>query len=108
MFKNYKRHGYLNADKIRVDQFRNECNLAVQVAKGKYLITLGLNITDPNTSQKSYCKVVTKLLNKCKVPKIPPIFINNQFIVNCKLKAAAFNNVFAAQCNVITNNSTVP
>ena len=28
--------------------------------------------------------------------------------MNCKLKAAAFNNVFAAQCNPITNNSTLP
>ena len=54
MFKKYKRHGYLNAEKIRVDQFRNECNLAVEVAKGKYLITLGLNLTDPNVKfQKS-------------------------------------------------------
>ena len=40
--------------------------------------------------------------------KNPPILINNQFIVNCKLKAAAFNNVFAAQCNPITNNNTLP
>ena len=28
--------------------------------------------------------------------------------MNCKLKAAAFNNVFAAQCNPIINNSTLP
>ena len=29
--------------------------------------------------------------------------------MNCKLKAAAFNNnVFAAQCNAITDNSTLP
>ena len=74
MFKNDKRHGYLNPDKIRVDQFRNECNLAVQVAKEKYFITLGLKLTDPNTSQQSYWKVVNKLLNKCKVPKIPPFY----------------------------------
>ena len=33
MYKNYKRHGYLNDDKVRVDKFREDCNLAVQTAK---------------------------------------------------------------------------
>ena len=37
MFKHFQRHVYSNEDQIRVENFRNECNLAVQAAKDKYL-----------------------------------------------------------------------
>ena len=72
MFKNFKRHGYRNEDKIRVENFRKECNLAVQAVKDKYLEGLGRKLTDPRTSQKLYWKIINTLLNKNKVPKNPP------------------------------------
>ena len=69
---------------------------------------LGDKLTDPNTSQKSYWKIVNKLLNKQKAAKIPPLLINNKFIVNCKSKAVAFNNFFATQCKPLVNGSILP
>ena len=32
-FKNYKRHGYNLEDKVRLDNFRKECQEAVETAK---------------------------------------------------------------------------
>ena len=32
-FKNYKRHGYKLEDKVRLDNFRKECQEAVEKAK---------------------------------------------------------------------------
>ena len=101
MFKNFKRHGHRNEDKFRVENFRNECNLAVQAAKDKYLEDLGRKLNDPRTNQKSHWEINNKLLNK-KVPNIPPLLMNNKFIVNCKAKAVAFNNYFATQCPLPT------
>ena len=68
LYKNFKRHGCKPEDKVRVDGFRDECKLAIQAAKNNYLENLGNKLVDPNTCQKSYWKVINKVLNKCKAP----------------------------------------
>ena len=47
-------------------------------------------------------------MNKCRAPKIPPILLDNVFILNCKEKAKHFNDFFSQQCRPITNNSVLP
>ena len=108
LFKNCKRHGFRPEDKIRVANFREECMTAVSKAKKSYLSNLGTKLTDPNTSQKAYWKIINKIMNKCKAPKIPPIFLNNKFIVNCKDKANEFAYFFTEQCKPLINNSILP
>ena len=51
---------------------------------------------------------MNEFLNKCKVPRIPPILSNNQFIVNCKEKATIFNDFFAQQCTPFVTESILP
>ena len=72
LFNNYKRHGYKAQDKIRLDAFRIECQQAVETAKLYYLTNLGHKVNDPVTSQKSYWKIINRVMNKCRAPKIPP------------------------------------
>ena len=60
---------------------------AISKAKETYLANIGNQLADPNTSQKTYWKILNKVMNKCKAPKIPPLLVNNRFIVNCKEKA---------------------
>ena len=47
-------------------------------------------------------------MNKCRAPKIPPLLINNQFILNRSEKAKYFNDFFSQQCKPIINNSVLP
>ena len=47
-------------------------------------------------------------MNKCRAPKIPPILVNNVFIMNCKDKAKHFNDFFSNQCKPVIKNSTLP
>ena len=47
-------------------------------------------------------------MNKCRAPKIPPLLINNQFILNCGEKAKYFSDFFSQQCKPIINNSILP
>ena len=47
-------------------------------------------------------------MNKCRDSKLPPLFINNQFILDCKEKAKYFNEFFSQQCKPIVNNSVLP
>ena len=108
LYKNFKRHGCKPEDKVRVDAFRDECKLAIQAAKNNYLENLGNKLVDPNTCQKSYWKVINKVLNKCKAPKVPPILHNNTFLIKAKEKAHEFVKHFSLQCKPLQNNSTLP
>ena len=49
LYRNYKRHGFKSDDKIRVDQYNNECKTAVDHAKQSYLNKLGDKLSDANT-----------------------------------------------------------
>ena len=108
LFKNYKRHGYKAEDKVRIDRFRIECQQAVETAKLSYLTNLGNKVNSPGTSQKSYWKIINRVMNKCRAPKIPPLLVNNLFILNCREKARFFNDYFSQQCKPLINNSVLP
>ena len=108
LYKKYKRHGYKAEDKVRLDAFRIECQQAVEMAKLSYLANLGDKFDNPNTSQKSYWKIINRVMNKCRAPKIPPLLVNNLFLLNCKEKAKYFNDFFSRQCKPIVNSSVLP
>ena len=108
VYKNYKRHGYKEDDKIRVENFRSNCMNAIKEAKENYLKNVGSQLADKNTTQKTYWKVLNRVMNKCKIPKIPPLLVNSKFIVNCKEKATAFNDYFSKQCKPNVNDSVLP
>ena len=106
--KNTKKHGYKTEDKEILDRLRNECQEAIVNAKESYLKNLGSKLADPTTGQKSYWKILNKFLNKCKIPKIPPLLVDDKYITNCKEKASFFNDFFSSQCTPIVNNSVLP
>ena len=108
LFKNYKKHGYKIEDKDRLDTFRMECQQAVETAKQTYLKNLGNKVNDPSTSQKSYWKIINRVMNKCRAPKIPPILVHNIFILNCSEKAKLFNDFFSNQCMPNITSSVLP
>ena len=112
LYKNYKRHGYKAEDKVRLDAFRIESQQAVEIANLSYLANLGNKLNNPNTSQKSYWKIINRVMSKCRAPKIPrkipPLLVNNLLIFNCKEKAKYSNDFFSQQCKPIVNSSVLP
>ena len=108
LFKKYKKNGYKDEDKVKVDHIRNVCQESIVTAKEQYLRDLGAKLADPTTGQKSYWKILNKFLNKCKIPRIPPLLVHDQFITDCKEKATIFNNFFSSQCTPISNDSVLP
>ena len=95
LFKNYTKHGYKAEDKVRLDVFRTECQQAVETSKSSYLMNLGNKANNPNTSQKSFWKIINRVMNKCRGPNIPPLLVNNLFILNCREKTRYFNDFFS-------------
>ena len=106
-FKNYKRHGYKLEDKATLEIFRQECQEAVETAKLSYLTNMGKKLNNPNTSQKSYWKIINKVMIKCKAPKIPPLLVNNTFLLNYREKAKLLTD-FSQQCKPVINDSVFP
>ena len=80
LLNKYKRHGYKEEDKVRLDAFRVECQQAVETAKLSYITDIGNKVNSPGTSQKSYWKIINRVMNKCRAPKIQLLLVNNLFI----------------------------
>ena len=55
-------------------------------------------MNDHSTSQKHYWKIINRVMNKCRASKIPPLLVNNMFLLNCCEK----------QCTPIINSSVLP
>ena len=108
LYKSYKKHGYREEDKARLDNFRAECQADIKIAKDSYLKSLGCKLTDKEIPKKTYWKILKNLMNKSKAPKIPPLKVNDKFVMDCKEKAELFNDLFANQCKPNINNSTLP
>ena len=108
LYKSYKRNGYSEDDKTRLFTFRAECQLAVEQAKLSYLENLGNKINDPINSQKVYWKIIHRIMNKCRTPKIPPLLVNGVFIILSRVKSIYFNEYFSKQCKLIVNDSVLP
>ena len=102
LFNNYKRHGYKEEDKVKLRAFRIECQQAVETAKLSYLPNLGDKVNSPDTSQKSYWKIINIVMNKCTAPKIPPLLVNNLFILNCTEKARYFTDYFHNSASLLS------
>ena len=108
LFKHYEKHGYKEGDKVRLHVFRIECQKAVETSKLSYLANMRNKLGNPGTSQKSFWKIINRVMNKCGAPKIPPLLINNHFCLNCREKAKHFNEFFSQQCKPIANSSVLP
>ena len=108
LYKNYKRHGYKEDDKVRLETFRSECNEAIESAKLLYLSNLGKRLNDPDTTPKNYWKIIHRVMNKSRAPKIPPLLHMGNFVLNCTEKAKLFNDHFAKQCTLLINDCVLP
>ena len=69
---------------------------------------MGKRLNDPSTSAKSYWSLLKTFYNKRKIPLIPPLLVNNNFVTDFKEKANLFNEFFCKQCTPVANDSTLP
>ena len=62
----------------------------------------------PDTTSKTYWSIINRILNKKKIPNIPPLLVNNKLVSDFHKKAKLFNRHFAEQCILVQNASTLP
>ena len=57
------------------------------------------------TRLKTYWSILKILFNNKKIPCIPPLLKDNNYVTNFQKKAQLFNLFFAKQCCLIENSS---
>ena len=92
---------------MRLDAFRAECQIDVQTAKVTYTRHLGNKLNGTNISPKSYWKIINRVINKCRAPLVPPLLVNNIFVLNCSEKVNHFIDFFSKQCKLVVNSSVL-
>ena len=108
VYRQYVKNDYTINDKINLQNLASYSTRLINDAKTRYLSGLGEKLNELQIGCKAYWSILNKFINKKKIPLIPPISINNNFITDVSEKARLFNIFFATQCTLIDNNSTLP
>ena len=69
---------------------------------------MSIKPTKFHKSWKAYWYLLKTFLNNKKVPLIPPLYHQGNFINNLKIKAELFNSFFASQSSLIKNDRKRP
>ena len=86
------KHGQSIADYQILDDVTSRCKSAINEAKSNYFSNLGECLNDPAITPKKYWLILHSFLHKRKIPKIPPIRLNNTFLTDTLVKANTFNS----------------
>ena len=86
----------------------SECAKMIEDAKRNYLRKTRQTLANPGTSNKTYWTLINTVLNKAKIPIIPPLLENGLFITDFTEKAQLFNDHFILQCTTIDTGSEIP
>ena len=107
-YKNFVRNGQ-PADKLEgIQKMICESAKMIEDAKKNYLRKAGQSLANPGTSGKTYWTLINSLLNKAKIPIIPPLLENGLFVTDFTEKAQIFNDYFILQCTTIDTGSEIP
>ena len=82
----------------KVKYLQNQLKLLIESNKERYYLRISKKLMDPVTSANTYCSVLKSWLNNKKVSRIPPLFHQNKYVNDFKMKAELFNCFFAKQC----------
>ena len=81
---------------------------SIEISKRKYYFKLSRKLAVIKINPKFYWSILKSFLSNKKIPCIPPLIHNNQFVVDFKEKSELFNSFFAKQCTHIETGSSLP
>ena len=107
-YKEYIRSGMRHNYYVRLENLTTELLNLIRDTETEYHSKLAAKLVNPSTRAKTYWSILKTFVNGRKVPVIPPLLINNEFISNFKNKANYFNRFFNQQCTAISTDSSIP
>ena len=107
-YKSFVRNGR-PVDKLEgIQNMISEGARMIEEAKRNYFLKAGKTLANPGTSSKTYWTLINTVLNKVKIPMIPPLLENGLFVTDFTEKAQIFNDYFILQCTTIDTDSEIP
>ena len=103
----YKRNGKKTEYYDLLTKAVSEVSQLIEKSMDEYYYRLGKRLYNPSTSAKSYWNILKTFYNKRKIPLIPPLLVNNNFITDFKEKANLFNEFFCKHSTPVANDSTL-
>ena len=107
-YKTFVRRGRPDDKLDGIQKMISEGARLIEEAKRNYYLKAGKTLADPRTSSKTYWSLINTLLNKAKIPLIPPLLENGLFVTDFAEKAQIFNDYFIHQCTTIDTGSELP
>ena len=108
LYKKYIQNGKKAQDFVLLQEASTLINDMISENKKAYYNRLSKKLSNPRTCPKAYWSILKTFFADKKIPIIPPLLDNGEFITNFKDKANLFNDYFSSQCSLIDNSSTLP
>ena len=107
IFEQYIANGKYQTDYEQLQLISNSLAETIRSSKEKFYCKLSTKLANPSTSSKTYWSILNAFVNGQKIPIIPPLLVNDNFITHFFGKPNLFNEFFGKQCQTIQNNSTL-
>ena len=107
-FKKYRKSNNNIQLLQRLRLLQEKLNPFISTSKQSYYSRMSTKLTKFHKSSKAYWSLLKTFLNNRKIPVIPPLYHEGNFVTNFKKKAEVFNSFFASQCSLIKNDSKLP
>ena len=107
-YKSFDRRGRPIDKQEAINSMISQGSKLIEDAKDMFFKNIGVKLSKPETGIKTYWSLINNLLNKAKIPIIPPLLDNDIFILDFTAKAEIFNEYFIQQCTTIDTGSTIP
>ena len=108
LFKQYIRNSRFVSDFRLLENVVNELNDLISSTKALYYNNLAKKLNNPLLQTKTYWSIIKTFYNDKKIPIIPPLLVNDEFVTDIQMKANIFNKFFADQCTPLKNSSSLP
>ena len=86
----------------------NKCTELILQSKSNNIAKMSAKLDNPTLVAKTYWSIISRFLNKTKVPTVPSVVVNGKLISDFKIESEHFNSYFAAHCTSVKNSSTLP
>ena len=108
LFKQYIQNGRSESDFMFLENLITEINELISPTKNLYYENLAKKLNNPLLQAKTYWSILKSFYNEKKIPTIPPLLVDNNFVTDIQTKANIFNTFLAEQCTPLKNNSVLP